>query len=117
MILTLIVKMILIMKMILGMKIMKLMNMIKRPLSLIQGLIIMKPWMMTLWMLMPKRKIKLVKIPEISLKYRQMSQNISHMDRQRLNAQHRLIKKRIKSETKSCTKSHIKSNLKTSHIN
>ena len=65
---------------------------------------------------MPKQKIKAVKTPEISLKYRQMSQNISQMDRQRMKAQHRLIKKRIKSETKSCTKSHIKSNLKTSQI-
>ena len=82
------------------MKIMKLMNMMKRPLSLIQWLIIMKFCILTQWMMMPKRKIKSVKIPEISLKFRQMSQNISRME------------KRIKSEAKS----HIKNNLKISQI-
>ena len=78
------------MKMIPSMKIMKLnlimktMNMMKSPLSLIQGPIIMKFCILTQWMMMPKRKIKAVKTPE-------MSQNMSQMDRQRLNAQHRLI--------------------------
>ena len=38
-----------------------------------------------------KQKIKLVKTPEMSLKYRQMSQNTSQMNRQRMKAQHRLI--------------------------
>ena len=97
--------------------IMKMMNMMKSPLSLIQGLIIMKLCILTQWMMMPKQKIKAVKTPEMSLKYRQMSQNMSQMNRQRMKAQHRLIKKCIKSEVKSYTKNHIKSNLKTSHIN
>lgn len=38
-----------------------------------------------------KQKIKSVKTPEMSLKYRQMSQNTSQMNRQRMKAQHRLI--------------------------
>ena len=49
--------------------------------------------MMTIWMrqLKLKQKIKPVKTPEMSLKYRQMSQNMSQMNRQRMKAQHRLI--------------------------
>ena len=35
--------------------------------------------------------VKSVKTPEMSLKYRQMSQHMSQMNRQRMNAQHRLI--------------------------
>lgn len=56
-------------------------------------LIIMRLWMMTIWMmqLKLKQKIKSVKTPEISLKYRQMSQNMSQMNRQRMKAHHRLI--------------------------
>ena len=46
--------------------------------------------MMTIWMrqLKLKQKIKSVKTPEMGLKYRQMSQNTSQMNRQRMNAQH-----------------------------
>ena len=49
--------------------------------------------MMTIWMrqLKLKQKIKSVKIPEMSLKYRQMSQHMSQMNRQRMRAQHRFI--------------------------
>ena len=56
-------------------------------------LITMRLWMMTIWMrqLKLKQKIKSVKTPEMSLKYRQMSQNMSQMNRQRMKAQHRLI--------------------------
>ena len=35
-----------------------------------------------------KQKIKSVKTPEMGLKYRQMSQNTSQMNRQRMNTQH-----------------------------
>ena len=35
-----------------------------------------------------KQKIKSVKTPEMGLKYRQMSQNTSQMNRQRMNARH-----------------------------
>ena len=46
--------------------------------------------MMTIWMmqLKLKQKIKSVKTPEMSIKYRQMSQNTSQMNRQRMNARH-----------------------------
>ena len=49
--------------------------------------------MMTIWMrqLKLKQKIKSVKTPWMSLKYRQMSQHMSQMNRQRMKAQHRLI--------------------------
>ena len=49
--------------------------------------------MMTIWMrqLKLKQKIKSVKTPQMSLKYRQKSQNMSQMNRQRMKAQHRLI--------------------------
>ena len=49
--------------------------------------------MMMIWMmqLKLKQKIKSVKTPEMSLKYRQMSQNMSQMNRQRMKAHHRLM--------------------------
>ena len=66
--------------------IMKMMNMMKRPLMLIRWEIIMRLLMMM--QLKLKQKIKSVKTPEMGLKYRQMSQNTSQMNMQRMNAQH-----------------------------
>ena len=49
--------------------------------------------MMTIWMrqLKLKQKIKSVKTPWMGPKYRQMSQNTSQMNRQRMKAHHRLM--------------------------
>ena len=59
-----------------------------------------------------KQKIKSVKTPEMSLKYRQMSQNMSQMNRQRMKAQHS-----THNEQRSVTdeNQHIKQQTKPTH--